>query len=117
MQNSGASRRGNAKPYLNCRDVIARSDLSAVAPRATASAEARRAKEEGGSDEAIQFAMPRYGLLRGARHRAALCADPLARHDVVRVKWLFENLDQALRLLFHVVPAFAGTTIMRYVPK
>ena len=33
--------------------VIARSDLSAVAQRATASAEARRAKEEGGSDEAI----------------------------------------------------------------
>jgi len=34
--------------------VIARSDLSAVAQRATASAEARRAKAEGGSDEAIQ---------------------------------------------------------------
>jgi hypothetical protein len=62
-------------------DVIARGDLSAVAQRATASAEARRAKEEGGSDEAIQFAMLRYGLLRGACHRAALCADPLARND------------------------------------
>jgi hypothetical protein len=32
---------------------IARSDLSAVAQRATASAVARRAKAEGGSDEAI----------------------------------------------------------------
>ena len=33
--------------------VIARNDLSAIAQRATASAEARRAKAEGGSDEAI----------------------------------------------------------------
>src|SRR5712664_866214 len=28
--------------------------------------------------------MPRYGLLRGACHRAAVCADPLARNDGVR---------------------------------
>jgi hypothetical protein len=26
--------------------------------------------------------LPRHGLLRGARHRAALRADPLARNDV-----------------------------------
>src|SRR3977135_657076 len=31
-------------------------------------------------DEAIQSAAG-YGLLRGACHRAALCADPLARND------------------------------------
>jgi hypothetical protein len=36
----------------------------------------------GGSDEAIHLSvMPRYGLLRGACHRAALRADPLARND------------------------------------
>jgi hypothetical protein len=28
------------------------------------------------------LALPRYGLLRGACHRAALRADPLARNDV-----------------------------------
>src|SRR5712671_4415064 len=39
--------------FENCRDAIARSDLSTVARRATASAEARRAKAEGGSDKAI----------------------------------------------------------------
>jgi hypothetical protein len=34
------------------------------------------------SDEAIQFALTRdSGLLRGACHRAALRADPLARND------------------------------------
>src|ERR1700738_1818358 len=61
-----------AKP---CLDVIARSNLSAVAQRATASAEARRAKAEGGSDEAIQFSISQYnGLLRGACHRARIRA-------------------------------------------
>src|SRR5258705_9718354 len=49
---SGASRRGIAEAHLEF-NVIARSDLSAGAQRATASAEARRAKAEGGSDEAI----------------------------------------------------------------
>jgi hypothetical protein len=62
-QTPGASRREIAGVYLG---VIARSE----------------------SDEAIHFRMPRYGLLRGACHRAALCADPLARNDDVR---LFEN--------------------------
>ena len=34
------------------------------------------------SDEAIHLAAQRKnGLLRGACHRAALCADPLARND------------------------------------
>jgi hypothetical protein len=34
------------------------------------------------SDEAIHFSfLLLYGLLRGAWHRAALCADPLARND------------------------------------
>src|SRR3981189_3042525 len=41
------------------------------------SAEAQRAKAE-----AIQLSvMPRNGLIRGACHRAALRADPLARND------------------------------------
>src|SRR5258705_14004311 len=39
------------------------------------------------SDEAIQAFLWLHGLLRGACHRAALCADPLARNDV---EWLFE---------------------------
>ncbi len=61
--------------------VIARSGLSAVAQRATASAEARRAKAEGGSDEAIHsyFAAPwiaSRSLSSGAHSR-----DPLARND------------------------------------
>src|SRR6266853_5107734 len=34
------------------------------------------------SDEAIQAFLWLHGLLRGACHRAALCADPLARNDV-----------------------------------
>ena len=55
--------------------VIARSDPSAGAQRATASAEARRAKAEGGSDEAIHsFFALRDGLLRGACHRARIPA-------------------------------------------
>jgi hypothetical protein len=33
------------------------------------------------SDEAIHSSWRRHGLLRGACHRAALCADPLARND------------------------------------
>jgi hypothetical protein len=33
-------------------------------------------------DEAIQLCRNKAGLLRGACHRAALCADPLARNDV-----------------------------------
>ena len=32
-------------------------------------------------DEAIQLFWKVSGLLRGACHRAALCADPLARND------------------------------------
>src|SRR5258708_1161785 len=44
-------------------------------------AEVRRHCEER-SDEAIHSFLTRpYGLLRGACHRAALCADPLARND------------------------------------
>ncbi len=46
--------------------AIARNDFSALAQRATASAEARRAKAEGGSDEAIQTSSfpdgSRYGI-------------------------------------------------------
>ncbi len=61
--------------------VMARSGLAAVAQRATASAEARRAKAEGGSDEAIHsyFAAPwiaSRSLSSGAHSR-----DPLARND------------------------------------
>src|SRR6266404_9055839 len=33
------------------------------------------------SDEAIHLTWWPHGLLRGACHRAALCADPLARND------------------------------------
>jgi hypothetical protein len=33
------------------------------------------------SDEAIQLSLGKAGLLRGACHRAALRADPLARND------------------------------------
>jgi hypothetical protein len=33
------------------------------------------------SDEAIQLALRRDGLLRGVYHRAAPCADPVARND------------------------------------
>jgi hypothetical protein len=43
-------------------------------------AETRHCEEQ--SDEAIHsFLLLRHGLLRGACHRAALCADPLARND------------------------------------
>jgi hypothetical protein len=51
--------------------VIARSDLSAVAQRAKAEA----------TKQSISSFARRDGLLRGACHRAALCADPLARND------------------------------------
>jgi hypothetical protein len=75
VQTSGTSRRENADVYLESV-VIARSDLSTVAQRAKAEA-----------TEAIHsLALPRgNGLLRGACHRAALCADPLARNDGRRI--------------------------------
>ena len=58
MQTSGGSRRGNANARLKRRHCEER------------------------SDEAIHSFLPRRdGLLRGACHRAALCADPLARND------------------------------------
>src|ERR1700687_1874209 len=41
----------------------------------------RSSTSEGGSDEAIHSFFRLDGLLRGACHRAALCADPLARND------------------------------------
>jgi hypothetical protein len=53
-------------------------------------AETRRHCEER-SDEAIQLSLWPHGLLRGAFHRAALRADPLARNDDLKLSWLFEN--------------------------
>jgi hypothetical protein len=38
-------------------------------------------------DEAIQLFTKKAGLLRGACHRAALCADPLARNDGNFLHW------------------------------
>jgi hypothetical protein len=55
MHNSGASRRGAAKPYL-----------------AVIASEAKQST--------LASLLP-HGLLRGACHRTALCADPLARND------------------------------------
>ena len=52
MHNSGETRRGNAEAYF----------------------EFEVPSSEGGSDEATQFTMPRYGLLRGAYHRARIRA-------------------------------------------
>jgi hypothetical protein len=68
MHDSGALRRENARLRL---DVIARSTC----------------------DEAIHASWLAHGLLRGACHRAALGADPLARNDgfKFRLLWLFEN--------------------------
>jgi hypothetical protein len=62
-------------------DVIARSDLSAVAPRATASAEARRAKVEGGSDEAIHSSLAAPWIASRSLSSGARSRDPLARND------------------------------------
>src|SRR5690349_4531544 len=42
------------------------------------------------SDEASIFPVLRRGLLRGACHRAALCADPLARNDELAIVELVE---------------------------
>src|SRR5258706_10528068 len=63
LQTSGVSRRGIAKLYLG---VIARSE----------------------SDEAIHFLMPRYGLLRGACHRARIRATRWLATTIS--SWLFE---------------------------
>jgi hypothetical protein len=51
----------------------------------------RSSTSEGGSDEAIQLSLrlTKAGLLRGACHRAALCADPLARNDGLNVRITF----------------------------
>src|SRR5437762_7517270 len=43
--------------------------------------EARAVIARSTCDEAIHSCLWPYGLLRGACHRAALCADPLARND------------------------------------
>jgi hypothetical protein len=77
--NSGASRRGNAEWRLerrHCEERLVR----------------RSSTSEGGSDRSNPLSMLRHGLLRGACHRAALCADPLARDDGLRslASWLFE---------------------------
>jgi hypothetical protein len=40
-------------------------------------------------DEAIHASLPRYRLLRGACHRAARCADPVARNDGLKTLDVF----------------------------
>jgi hypothetical protein len=79
-QTSGASRRGNAKLFPV---VIARSTPVRRSP-----AFGRRRMRR--SNPAFRFLGPKAGLLRGACHRAALRADPLARSDGLQA-WLFEN--------------------------
>jgi hypothetical protein len=56
-----------------------RSDLSTVAQRATASAEARRAKAEGGSDEAIHSSLVASWIASRSLSSGAHSRDPLAR--------------------------------------
>src|SRR5712692_8478705 len=92
MHNSGVSRREIAMSYLklerrHCEERLVR----------------RSSTSEGGSDEAIHsFFAPRDGLLRGACHRAALCADPLARNDGFKTSCflLFGKLNPWLRLRY-----------------
>ncbi len=63
-----------AKPCLYAAGCLKR---EAAAPKLAVIARS-------GSDEAIHaFCAYQDGLLRGACHRAALCADPLARNDVI----------------------------------
>jgi hypothetical protein len=67
LQTSGASRRGIAELYLDGA-IIACDKREAFAQGSEATKQS-------------SLAIPLHGLLRGACHRAALCADPLARND------------------------------------
>jgi hypothetical protein len=69
-----------------------------MGPRRCVELSPRHCEEQ--SDEAIQSLTHGSGLLRGACHRAALCADPLARNDGVETEP--DNCTLALW-----VPAFA----------
>src|ERR1700676_522884 len=64
-------------------DVIARSDLSAVA---------QRPKVEATKQSTLTS--QQHGLLRGACHRAALCADPLARNDDKTIQARHRSADR-----------------------
>src|SRR5882672_7470341 len=70
------------------------------------SANSRHCEER--SDEAIQSCLGRgrSGLLRGACHRAALCADPLARNDGLSRRYFFAFRFFAVLRFF---AAFFGT--------
>jgi hypothetical protein len=89
--------RHSPRPLLGGRFL---QNLGRVAPRESnacvqescACAEAVIARS--GATEAIQLTcLLCDGLLRGACHRAALCADPSARNDALKdLAWLVENL-------------------------
>jgi hypothetical protein len=87
MHNSGAIALRDRAVIFGI-DVIGRSDLSAAAQRAAASAEARRAKVE--ATKQLIFTFWRHGLLRGARHRVArsLSSGARSRDPWAPTRWL-----------------------------
>jgi hypothetical protein len=68
---------GSAAPFVG---RIVQAQLGRIMPRERGVVSRRHCEERSGEAIHSCFLLP-HGLLRGACHRAALCADPLARND------------------------------------